>query len=316
VSAVTRLSEKVELSYVRVPSHVRKIGGKVRRIKPYSYWRDTFRRTFDYEIRGRFVETQLSLNSHLNTTYTFSRTGKWGVWEPARAAQQKRVVDELWKEQFARVPSEGKAVLTGGLMGAGKTTIIHTQKHGFDPKKFGRVDADMVKERMAKHGMIPKIPGLAPLEAATLVHEESALLAAMLADRAYAERKNVIWDVSMVDSHTINSRMRKLRDAGYEEIHGVFVDIDPDTAAERVRARHRADMEKWLDKEGFGGRYVPTRLITKNNDWTGKYKSTNRAVFERERDLFDFYEVWDTSQTPAILIDSGYNDKPRTRMGY
>lgn len=50
---------------------------------------------------------------------------------------------------------------------------------------------------MAERGIIPEVTGLSPLECSKLVHEESSLVAGSLAKRAYADRRNVICDVTM-----------------------------------------------------------------------------------------------------------------------
>ena len=114
------------------------------------------------------------------------------LYAPQRAALHKEIVDFLLGEA-AGVPSEGKAILAGGPMGAGKTTVL-TGHARIGPSRWLVLTPDIVKEQMASRGMVPSMDGLSPMEAACLIHEESSWIARKLADEAYARRLNVIWD--------------------------------------------------------------------------------------------------------------------------
>ena len=81
------------------------------------------------------------------------------------------------------VPNDHKAIIAGGLAGAGKTTVL--EKHaGIDRSQYLTINPDDIKAEMAKRGMVPKVDGLSPMEASDLIHEESSYMARQLATRA------------------------------------------------------------------------------------------------------------------------------------
>ncbi len=113
------------------------------------------------------------------------------------------------------VPNDHKAIIAGGLAGAGKTTVL--EKHaGIDRSQYLTINPDDIKAEMAKRGMVPKIDGLSPMEASDLIHEESSYVARQLATRAKADGKNVIWDITMSDRAKTEKRIEELRTAGYD----------------------------------------------------------------------------------------------------
>jgi hypothetical protein len=68
-------------------------------------------------------------------------------------------------------------------------------------------DSDDIKEVMAQKGMVPEVEGLSPMEAATLIHEESGLIANLLAKRLYREKKNIVWDITMSRRGSVEKRL-------------------------------------------------------------------------------------------------------------
>jgi ABC-type nitrate/sulfonate/bicarbonate transport system ATPase subunit len=71
------------------------------------------------------------------------------------------------------VPSDGRAVIAGGIAGAGKTTVLESFA-GIDRSQHLTVNPDEIKEKMAERRMIPGADGLSPMERSGLVHEESS----------------------------------------------------------------------------------------------------------------------------------------------
>jgi predicted ABC-type ATPase len=332
VKAVDRLA--VKLAQVQVKAYVRREGGKFEQVERHtrglqgilgkkglptpaprplkgSPGRRVQPPTFSIEQRERaqLIEKRVdeAKAKGLETTQQFAvQVGEdeagdpLFVWDPKRERQHKEVIDHFWSQEFDGVPSEGKAVVSGGIGGAGKSTIL--KKHAdIDREAYGTVNPDDIKEYMAAHGMTPKIAGLDPMEASALIHEESSYLAKLLAQRAYDQKKNMIWDITMASQRSVQSRVDALHKYGYSEIKGVFVDIPVELSVQRAIGRW---WKGHTDPENkIGGRYVPPALIRKQAAQEGSTK--NRRVFDSFRPKFDSWEVWSTeSPTPRQVASS------------
>jgi predicted ABC-type ATPase len=228
----------------------------------------------------------------------------------SRADQQLGILNDICRD-LADVPCGGEAVIAGGLGGAGKSTVL-SRFAGIDRAKYLTVNPDEIKEKMAGRGMIPKVDGLSPLECSQLVHEESSLVAGSLAERAYANRRNVIWDVTMSRYESAAKRIDDLRDAGYTNILGVFVDIPAAKSVERAQNRHRAGMEEYRNGRGDGGRHLSPDLILRQQADDGQ--TINRKVFESLKPKFDRWVVFDNSVDgrDPVLIESSDDAKERS----
>jgi len=231
------------------------------------------------------------------------------IWTDDRIARQDEVIKDLYASA-EHVPCERKAIIAGGLGGAGKTTVL-TEHAGVDLSTYFTINPDRCKEELAQHKMLPEIQGLSPMEASSLGHEESSFIARRLALRAYAEGKNVIWDITMSRPDSAISRINELRSAGYEHIEGIFVDIPVETSVARSEARHRRGHDQYLAGEGLGGRYVPAELIRSQAD--SEYGSINRRAFESAKPLLDEWVIFDNSvdDRPATVVERSIDD-PRT----
>ncbi|MGH3275859.1 MAG: zeta toxin family protein, partial [Streptosporangiaceae bacterium] len=117
------------------------------------------------------------------------------IWSADRLPAHRIVIDNIYN-RARDVPNEGKAIFSGGLCGAGKTTVL-TGHAGIDRSQYLTISADEIKEEMARIGLVPEIDGLSPMEASDLVHKESSYLARQLALRAQADGKNILWDTQM-----------------------------------------------------------------------------------------------------------------------
>jgi predicted ABC-type ATPase len=232
------------------------------------------------------------------------------IWSTERTLLHDSLINDMYA-QAAEVPCEYKALLTGGLSGAGKSTVLANHP-GIDQSQYLTVNPDNMKEEMARRGMIPEVAGLSPMEASDLVHEESSYLARQLALRAQADGKNLIWDITMSDQAKTAQRITELREAGYTRIDGLFVDVPIETSLRRTAARYWADHEKWLAGEGLGGRMIPPDLILSEVD--AEWGSSNRKRFESAKPGFDNWEILDNSvdNRQAVLVASSkLSDQPK-----
>jgi predicted ABC-type ATPase len=229
-------------------------------------------------------------------------------WTKDRLVAQMEIIDDLYRNS-GDAACDGEAVIAGGLGGAGKGTVL--AKHaGIDTSKYLVIDPDRIKEQMARRGMIPEVEGLSPMERSVLVHEESSWISTNLAKRGYADRKNVIWDITMSDLKSAERRIDDLRAAGYGHVTGVFVDIPAEQSVQRALERYRAGMERYRNGEGQGGRYVPPKVILAQRTTDGQ--TVNRQVFEALKPRFDRWMVFDNSrddETPVLTNSSDWENQ-------
>jgi predicted ABC-type ATPase len=231
------------------------------------------------------------------------------IWSDSRVALQDEILKKAY-DSAAEVPCERKAIVAGGLGGAGKTTVLQ-ELSGVDLSKYLTINPDNCKEELARHEMLPNVPGLSPMEVSGLGHEESSYIAKRLAMRAYAEGKNVIWDITMSRPESAVGRIRELRDAGYEQVDGVFVDIPVETSVDRSEARHRRGHDLYLAGQGLGGRFVPPEVIRAQAD--PEYGTINRKAFESAKPYLDNWVIYDNSVDgrAAVAVERSEPDPTR-----
>lgn len=223
-------------------------------------------------------------------------------WTAERDRIHGEIVRDIYSEATS-VPCEYRAIIAGGLAGAGKSTVLSAQL-GIDQSQYLTINPDDIKEKMARRGLVPEVEGLSPMEASDLVHEESSVIAKQLAHRAQLDGKNLIWDITMSSRESTQERIDALRSAGYNRIDAVFVDIPIETSIRRTQARHREGHDMWRAGEGLGGRYVPPEVILRqaDPDWGSK----NRKHFEAAKVAVNNWIVLDNSVdgNHAIVVES------------
>ncbi len=133
------------------------------------------------------------------------------MWSEERKDLHDAIVGDLY-QGAADVPNEYRAIVAGGLTGAGKTTVL--EKYAASERYF-TIDPDSIKAELARRDMVPKVEGLAPMEISDLIHEETSYVAKMLGYRAQADGKNLIWDITMSKRSTTELKIDDLRAAGY-----------------------------------------------------------------------------------------------------
>lgn len=250
----------------------------------------------DEALSHRFdrVTDVIDRHMHLATHQTHKPDGRWS---DERAQAHREIVDKVWA-QYAHVPADRKAILVGGLPGAGKTTTM-TQSGTVDPDQYVQLNPDDMKAELVERGMVPAVPGhpdLSPMERATLFHIESAYLTELLAQRAYEAGKNVIWDVSMGAADPAVRRAEEMRGHGYT-VDGLFVHVPPEISLRRAKSRYAYEARE----SPHGGRPIPQHLIL--GMATGDGGSHNRDNFYSVLDIFDDWSVYDNTGSAPRLIE-------------
>lgn len=262
----------------------------------------------EYAQHTKHIEEQIgaALAAGKATDKQFAVDANSGVWEFERAQRHREIADAMWKARAESVPNEGKAMISGGLGGAGKSTVLKTLPGDVQSQYF-TINSDDVKDHIAENfpDMIPEAGDLSPLERVALIHEESSHIADLLAARAYREKKNMIWDITMASQKSVQKRISDLRANGYTDVQGVFVNIDVETSVERALARHRRGMEDHRNGKGQGGRYVPPHIIRLNK--SDRSSSANLDTFTALRDQFDSWHQYNNNVTGRAPVkeDSG-----------
>jgi predicted ABC-type ATPase len=229
------------------------------------------------------------------------------IWSDEREAQHDALLGQIYS-QASSVPNESEAIIAGGISGAGKTTVL-TEHAGIDLSRYLMINPDLIKEEMAKRGMVPEVDRLTPMEASELVHEESSHIAKRLAHKAHADGKNVIWDVTMSKASSADERIDWLRDAGYTQVNCVFVDISVEASKRRADGRHRQANDDYRAGLGLGGRLIPPEMITAQAD--SEWGTKNRSTFEQLKHRFDAWSLFenDVDGRAPVLADSSGTDR-------
>lgn len=247
---------------------------------------------------------------------------KFVAYTPERTEQHKKIIQDILNAHL-HVPKDRQALMSGGLGGAGKGTVLGNHP-SINEDDYLVIDPDKMKEEILRRGMGPDIPDLLPMEQAAFIHEESSDLANMLQQIALAQGMNIILDTTMAakddkgEKSSADGKIEKFLENGYE-VKGIFVDVPVEVSIASALGRHLGGVNKFNagdDSRGgdLGGRYVPPSYIEKSRPPEGsEFNSTNRMVFERlkKQGKFSAFELWDTSDRtkPPQLVESGAGGK-------
>lgn len=275
---------------------------------------DTNGKTVDFTERGNYVDKQTSVavNNGHSTDQIYDGKDREGhtVWSPDRVAVHNAILNDVYAGA-AHVPNNGQAIITGGLPGSGKSSGLATafDSHLLDgsEKEYLTLNPDIMKEELANRGLIPDektdpvLAGLSPMEKAALIHEESSYLTSQLAERAYADRKNVLWDITMNSRGSVEKRLNALDAGGYEK-QMIFTEATIETAASRAAGRYERGQAGYENGTNtLGGRFVSSSIgAAKVNDEWG---TENRAVYESLKDRADKFVAIDTNGQPPKIIE-------------
>jgi predicted kinase len=243
---------------------------------------------------GKSVAASLEAGHATSASETLDGHGQ--VWKPERAAAHNEIVQQLL-DKAAAVPSEGRAVLLGGLPGPGKAAVA---KKAVDPSRYAVVSPGQIKQELAKRGMVPEAEGLSPGERSALVHEEAGHVANLAVSRLAASGKNLALDIPVSSEQSARGHLDRLRRHGYR-VHGVFAHVPAAAAAQDADARHRAGLEAYRQGKDPAGPSGPGDLIRAAE--TGPGSTVNKDTFDALRGELGSWERWDAAGGKPVLAE-------------
>jgi chloramphenicol 3-O-phosphotransferase len=262
-----------------------------------------------------------------------SMKDSFGMW----SEEMRQIFDTLVDDAYNTLtknqtkPRDNRAIVLGGLPGAGKSSTLDAMGEGFHKDDWIIANPDHFKDVIIDRGLAPQISGLAPAETASFIHEASSEMTHMLEQLLTAEGYNVIFDFTMGNTQWTEVALNRLDSLDYQ-IDGIFVDVPPTTARDRAQARHRQGLDVLRTGESRrpddpelanGGRVVPDAVIQAaelpaDDPDAETYKSVNARNFDRLTSNFSRWAVWDNSGDKPIYTDgSGIGpDDPNSMPGF
>jgi hypothetical protein len=298
-STLGKLIEKATADGILTPEEITQIGLKANRAG-YKNHLEYAHSVID-KLRATGKETHLQ---HAKKTSNGDL-----MWDADRAKIHREIIQEQlakWKD----VPCNAEAVFSGGLGGAGKSTVL--RKHAnIDLSQYATLNPDDIKEVLAEKGLVPAIDGLTPMEASPLVHEEASYITSQLAKIIVSRKMNIIYDLTMAGYDSTKKKIDNLRNSGYEKIDAIFVDISTETSDSRAQARHLHGHNDYLKGKGFGGRILPKSLSAAQVPADPAYRSLNAENFLKlkEDGVFATAKAYDNNVDGRAPIELGDNLK-------
>ncbi len=134
----------------------------------------------------------------------------------------------------ADVPCERRAIIAGGLSGAGKSTVLD-QYAGIDRSQYLTINPDKIKEEMADRGMVPRSMACRPWKPRTWCMRNPRISPGSWPCWRKLTGRTSFGTSPCRSQAKTERRIDELRAAGYTSIQGIFVDIPVETAVTRVR---------------------------------------------------------------------------------
>jgi len=119
-----------------------------------------------------------------------------------------------------------KAIMTMGLPGSGKSTVLHNE---YNVSEYTMIDPDEIKKSNPDYD--PKAP--------ELVHDWSQAEANRVLNEAIRDSKNIIIDGTGTNSEKMVKRINELHSFGYS-VEVLYVKVNIKTSLERNRKRERS----------------------------------------------------------------------------
>lgn len=214
--------------------------------------------------------------------------------------ERRRMHDEILAEYFAEKPGvlrDRQAVITSGPPGAGKSSARRERVPASEEHLWRFVDADEFKRRLVTRmqqsgeyeAMIPaevrsRIAAgeqFAPGEFASLVHEESSILAARARSQALERGERVVFDGVNGSADKLRAQIEQLSRGGYTSVEIITVDGPKSVTRARVEHRWNESYERHLAGDpdaGHDARYVPEHITDALYGNDENYSSCARAV--------------------------------------
>lgn len=232
---------------------------------------------------------------NINTRTAYADRIKKHDWkyDNNRVIKHNQIIEE-YVTSWKNIPHNKQGIITGGLIGAGKTSTIRNHSN-IDIKDYALLSADMMKIHFAEHGLVPKLEGFIPLEASILTYKETNHVTWRLFEIAIESGVNIIFDTMMGQKEATLGKIIPMRKTGYS-VDGLFVDVTVETALRRMKARHRAGMNNFIvHGRGYGGRLIPEKSILEQV--SSSSNSVNRDVFDEitQEGLFSNIQIFDNN---------------------
>lgn len=218
----------------------------------------------------------------LDDLRTFGARNSAALYEldVARRKFRKALIAELIDSDES-VESERKAIVTAGVPGAGKSTMLGARRA--DLEGYRVLDADEVKvsliERALNDGIYDDLlnvqladgHGVAPMELAPLVHRESVNIIEAVRDDCLRRGENIVVEGTLKWSGQPGELYRQFSDARYRSILVLAVDVAAQTAHHRASTRWWSGRIRWCAGEHpLGGRFTPPEAIDTGYDDHGR----------------------------------------------
>jgi predicted ABC-type ATPase len=242
---------------------------------------------------------------------------------PERRALHQRLLDN-YRAQYPNVRQDRRAIVLAGPPGAGKSTVLD-RILASRAEQWLRIDADEFKRgllteaiRDGSYESVIKPPEVIkreragkkfyPLELASLVHEESSVLASRLREEAIGYSVNIIVDTVLSNPQKAQALGQKLAAAGYE-VTVIDVEASSEVSAQRIAHRWRQSYEMALGgSDDLGGRWVPSeyaRGVFDGPDGRSRSEESARLLAQTCPTVmrYQIYRVTHVTATPELDVD-------------